>query len=388
MNERIALTTLALTAFLDSVGFGIIIPILPYYSLQLGATPIEYSLLTVTYSIAQLIFSPYISRLSDIRGRKNVLTLGIGSEIIGYLIIGLSPYFYLLLLARFITGALTSNLPVILSYATELGKDKSRNIGIISGTFGVGFVAGPVIGGVLSPLGYRNTFLIVAGLAFLNLILVYLLVSSDNKEIPIRQASLKEIFRMSSSFFTLTLIIALSFAVLQGTLAFYGRYFYNWGPSQIGLVLGLVGIVQAVAQFLLVYRIIGKVGERIAITIGLSITFIAYILLSFPSNQILAYVSLVLLAMGNGIAQNSILTLLSKTLPPGSRSGGFGFAQSSTALGSLIGFPLGNTMFQLLSPNSEYFLCSALSLLSLIYFHNIYANATVENKDNDKPIIG
>lgn len=100
MNGKITLITLALTAFLDSVGFGIIIPILPYYSLQLGATPIEYSLLTVTYSIAQLVFSPYISRLSDIRGRKNILTLGIGSEVVGYLIIGLSPYFYLLLLAR------------------------------------------------------------------------------------------------------------------------------------------------------------------------------------------------------------------------------------------------------------------------------------------------
>ncbi|TRM74726.1 MFS transporter, partial [Sulfolobus sp. A20-N-F8] len=197
MAEGRTLITLALTAFLDSVGFGIIIPILPYYSLKLGATPIEFSLLTVAYSIGQLIFSPYISRLSDIRGKKTVLLLGISSEVVGYLIIGLSPFFYLLLLARFITGSLTSNLPVILSYVTSMDEErmKSRNIGIISGSFGVGFVAGPIMGGALSPLGYRNTFIIVSILSLINLLSVLLTLKDENTGVIIKQSSLKDILK-------------------------------------------------------------------------------------------------------------------------------------------------------------------------------------------------
>ncbi|TRM80896.1 MFS transporter [Sulfolobus sp. A20-N-F6] len=374
MAEGRTLITLALTAFLDSVGFGIIIPILPYYSLKLGATPIEFSLLTVAYSIGQLIFSPYISRLSDIRGKKTVLLLGISSEVVGYLIIGLSPFFYLLLLARFITGSLTSNLPVILSYVTSIDEErmKSRNIGIISGSFGVGFVAGPIMGGALSPLGYRNTFIIVSILSLINLLSVLLTLKDENTGVIIKQSSLKDILKMSSSFFILILTVTLSFAILQGTLAFYGKYFYEWGPQQIGLILGIVGTVQAIVQFLLVYRLIGIVGEKVSTVIGLLVSLFAYALLLFPINQNLTYISLVTIAIGNGIVQNSILTLLSKSISSGNRGGAFGFTQSSTALGSLIGFPLGNFMFQFVSASSEYVLSSVLILISLSYFYRTY----------------
>ncbi|QKR00669.1 MFS transporter [Metallosphaera tengchongensis] len=362
------LTTLALTAFLDSVGFGIIIPVLPYYTLKLGATPFQFSLLTVAYSVAQLLFSPYVSGLSDVRGRKNILRLGIGSEVLGYLIIGLSPSFYPLLLARFLTGALTSNLPILLSYVTEMDQEeRSRNIGMLSGFYGVGFVAGPVLGGVFSPLGYRNTFLIVAGLALLNFLLVSVNIREDVEKVKVSRPSLLETLRGAGPQFALILALSLSFAILQGTLAFYGDRFYRWGPEQIGVSLGVVGVVQAIAQFTLVYRIVKKVGEKASALLGLSLSLISYLLLSFPTGQVEAYGSLVLLALGYGVAQNSVLTLLSKTVPKGGLGGAFGFAQSSTALGSLIGFPVGDSMFQYVSPTSEYLLSSFVVLGSIAY---------------------
>lgn len=371
---RRLLLSLAVTALLDAIGFGIIIPILPYYVLKLGATPTEFSLLTVAYSVGQLLFSPYVSRLSDVRGRKNILALGITSEVIGYLVIGLSPFFYLLLFARFLTGALTSNLPVLLSYVSDVGKreERSRNIGIISGSYGVGFVAGPVLGGVLSPLGYKTTFLIVALLALVNLVLVMVNLSRDDGGAKVARTPLKEIFSSSASFFVLILAVGTSFAVLQGTLAFYGNHFYSWGPPQVGLVLGLVGVVQAITQFGLVYKVVDRIGEEKTVVLGLTLSLLAYVLLSFPGGDVLAYVSLVVLALGNGVTQNSLLTLLSRVVPPQIRGGAFGFAQSSTALGSLIGFPAGDILFQYVSANSEYVLCSVLILADLVYLLKVY----------------
>ena len=370
-SGRFVLGALALTAFLDSVGFGIVIPLLPFYIQKFGATALEFGLVVSVYSLAQLLFTPYVSRLSDIRGRKSVLSLGVTSEVLGYLLIAFSPFFLLILLARFITGALNSNLPVIYSYVTDVTaqEQRARAVGLIGASFGLGFVLGPFIGGTLAPLGYRVAFVVPAMLSLINLLFITIFLNNKVGELLVKPPTMLKSFRASRKFFFIFFGTYLGFSILQGTLAYYGQILYGWGPIQVGIALGLVGIEQAILQSIVAYRVVNKLGEYVTTVIGLVLSILSYLLIFLGFSENILYLSLALFALGNGLFQNAALTLISKTFSKEMRGASFGFSQSATALATLIGFPLGDFFLQYVSVNSEYAISAVAAFITLVYFY-------------------
>src|SRR6266446_4305898 len=175
--KRSPLLVIFITIFIDLVGFGIVIPVLPFYAegTKFGATPREVGLLFASYSFMQLIFAPVLGRLSDKYGRRPILLISLLGTSLGFLILGFATTLWMLFLGRIIDGISGGNISTAQAYIADVTtkKDRAKGMGLIGAAFGLGFVFGPAIGGVLSRWGINIPFLFAGGLAFANAILLY-----------------------------------------------------------------------------------------------------------------------------------------------------------------------------------------------------------------------
>src|SRR5258708_51126 len=175
--KRSPLIVIFTTVFIDLVGFGIVIPVLPYYTegTSFNGTPRTVGLLFASYSIMQLIFSPILGSLSDKYGRRPILLISIIGTGIGFLILGFATTLWMLFAGRILDGITGGNISTAQAYIADVTteEDRARGMGIVGAAFGLGFVFGPAIGGVLSRWGINVPFLFAAGLAFANATLLY-----------------------------------------------------------------------------------------------------------------------------------------------------------------------------------------------------------------------
>src|SRR5215210_8278526 len=175
--KRSPLIVIFTTVFIDLVGFGIVIPVLPFYAegTSFNATPRTVGLLFASYSIMQLIFSPILGRLSDKHGRRPVLLLSIIGTGIGFLVLGFAKTIFMLFLGRILDGLTGGNISTAQAYIADITtkENRAKGMGLIGAAFGLGFIFGPAIGGILSRWGINVPFLFAAGLAFANALLLY-----------------------------------------------------------------------------------------------------------------------------------------------------------------------------------------------------------------------
>src|SRR5437899_6309342 len=175
--KRSPLVVIFTTVFIDLLGFGIVIPVLPFYAegTRFNATPRTVGLLFASYSIMQLIFSPVLGRLSDKYGRRPVLLISIIGTGIGFLILGFARTLWMLFLGRILDGITGGNISTAQAYIADITtkEDRAKGMGLIGAAFGLGFIFGPAVGGALSHWGINVPFLFAGGLAFANVILLY-----------------------------------------------------------------------------------------------------------------------------------------------------------------------------------------------------------------------
>src|ERR1044071_9901638 len=175
--KRSPLVVIFTTVFIDLVGFGIVIPVLPYYAegTAFNATPRTVGLLFASYSIMQLIFSPVLGGLSDKRGRRPVLLLSIIGTGIGFLVLGFATSIFMLFVGRILDGITGGNISTAQAYIADITtkENRAKGMGLIGAAFGLGFIFGPAIGGILSQWGVAVPFFFAAGLCFANATLLY-----------------------------------------------------------------------------------------------------------------------------------------------------------------------------------------------------------------------
>src|SRR5918995_604867 len=175
--KRSPLVVIFTTVFIDLVGFGIVIPVLPYFAegSRFNAGPRTIGILIASYSLMQLIFSPVLGRLSDKHGRRPVLLISIIGTGIGFLILGWANTLWMLFLGRILDGISGGNISTAQAYIADITtkEDRAKGMGLLGAAFGLGFIFGPAIGGILSRWGVHVPFLFAAALAFANAILLY-----------------------------------------------------------------------------------------------------------------------------------------------------------------------------------------------------------------------
>ena len=369
-----------LTVFIDMVGFGIVIPVLPLYAEHFHATPVQIGWLTGIYSGMQIIFVPILGRLSDRFGRRPILIVSLIGTAVGFLLMGWASSLPLLFLARIIDGASGGNISTAQAYIADVStpENRSRSMGLIGAAFGLGFTLGPMIGGIMSRISYGAPFYFAAVLAAVNVVLLYFILpeslSAEYRSQPHKRSRLAEVFQhghgrlfgtiVATYFFSIT-----GFAIMTTLFALFTEKHFGFDAHQTGYVFGFIGIISVILQGGLIGRLVKMFGETALARTGLLLLALA--LFSLPLATTLPMLLLVsaTLAIANGLVTPTLTGLASQMIDRSWQGRALGLMQSAGSAGRLVGPLLGGwlLMFDLNRPLAHYartpFFVSAAILL-------------------------
>ena len=273
--KRSPLFVIFITVFIDLVGFGIVIPVLPFYAegTSFGASPREVGLLFASYSIMQLVFAPVLGRLSDKYGRRPILLISLLGTSVGFLILGFATTLWMLFLGRIIDGISGGNISTAQAYIADVTtkEDRAKGMGLIGAAFGLGFVFGPAIGGILSRWGINVPFLFAGGLAFANAILLYFtLPETITPDHPARASAASGrgwgqlVTALKNSRLAMVLTIyflsIVAFSIMTATFSLFLMFRFGYDAFHNGWIFAFVGMISAFIQGGLIGRLVKKFG--------------------------------------------------------------------------------------------------------------------------------
>jgi DHA1 family tetracycline resistance protein-like MFS transporter len=363
---RSRLLPIFLVVFVDLLGFSLILPLLPYYAVTYGATPLLVGLLTASYAAAQLFGAPLLGRLSDRFGRRPILLVSIAGTVAGFLLLGFADplgraivgkaanvslvngvILAILFFSRILDGLTGGNLSVAQAYITDVTepKDRARGLGLIGAAFGLGFILGPAMGGLLSTWGYAVPALTAAGLATFNLVAIAaFLPESLTPELRARLAVHKRPpFTLSALWQALNrprvgpllhvrFFFGLAFAMFQTIFPLFAQYRLGLTARQTGFVLAYVGVLVALVQGVGVGRLVKRFSETNLIMAGVVLMTAALLAWAFTPSLWVMLVVLVPLALSGGVLNTVLSSALTKSVHPEEVGGILGLSASVESL--------------------------------------------------------
>ncbi len=355
-NNRRAIFVLFLTVFIDLLGFGIILPILPLYAEQFGAKPNEATLLIAIYSLMQFLFAPLWGSLSDRYGRRPILLLTLLGSVIAYIGLGFANSLWILFIARSLAGIMSGNIATAQAYIADITTpaNRSRGMGIIGAAFGLGFILGPAIGGLLIGTDSDNAnfhlpSLFAAGLSLLALLCALILLpeslnSETKAKIPdhrYRQRRLNLLHLSQRPQFCVLVgiyfLVTFAVAAMDSTLALWSKQQLNWGPQQTSYLFAFMGIVSTIIQGGLIGFLKKHFGEIKLLTLGILGLGLGLLLIGFSQSLILLLVATALVAWGISVSQPILNSLISQMTAPEEQGQILGIASSCSALARISG---------------------------------------------------
>lgn len=350
---------LFLAVLVDLIGFGIVLPVLPFYAANAGAEGLETGLLYATYSLVQLVMAPLWGRISDRVGRRPVIILGLLGSALAYTIFARADSLAMLFLSRIVGGIGGSTIPVAQAYIADVTPPRRRagGLGLIGAAFGLGFVIGPALGGILyglSPGSPAAPGYTAAALCLANALaaLVWLPESrrpgsSGGTSRFNLGAAVAEAARSRQIQFILAgyLCITMAFATLQPTLSLLASERFAMGTRQAGYLFALLGIVSVIVQGGLVRQLVPRFGERRLLRVS-GVPFCLGLLLVGVATTAPALVAgLVLIGLGYGGSIPSVLALLSRSTDPERQGAVLGLGQSVGSLARVLGPTMAGALF-------------------------------------------
>lgn len=366
---------LFLIVVIDLVGFGLMFPLLPFYSEHFGASPLVVTVLLSTYSFAQFFMSPVWGRLSDRYGRKPILLTSLCFSITSYLWLGFANALWMLFAARLLAGAGAGNIAAAQAYVTDVTtpEKRAKGMGMIGAAFGLGFTIGPALGGVIAGdhpdiVALGRPALVAAGFSMLAFVLTLVILpeslppNARMTERPSRLALARAAFGRPAlrQILMLFFITTAAFAGMEGTFALWAESAFGWGPEMVGLGLLYVGVLLVVMQGGLVGRLARRFGEARLVTAGIAIIAFGLIGLPLSSTVPAALVAMGFLAVGMGLFSPSINSLLSFHAGATERGGIMGVGQSAGSLARVVGPMIAGFFFEQWGRDAPYYLAAAV----------------------------
>jgi len=378
-NNKKILFLVFLTVFLDLVGFGIIIPIQPFYAEKLGATPTMVTLLGASFSLMQFLFGSFWGRLSDRIGRRPVMLLSIGCASLGYLIFGFAESLKVLFLARMLAGFGSANIGAAQAIIADSTPPESRakGMGIIGAAFGLGFILGPAMGGFFGQISLSLPAFVASGLGLFNFIFAMInlpetcpqKVGGVQKTAQVHRpgfswSALKHAARHPNvaQLFLVYLLYISAFSMMEQVLGLFIEA--TWHPAVSGAasavrakqsaaetayVLIMVGVTATIVQGGLIGRLAKKFGERRLLITGISVVGSSLALVPLvgqTGTYSFMLVWAVFSAIGSGLTNPSLSSLLSQSVDKDEQGGVLGMGQSLAALGRVVGPSLAGVLFE------------------------------------------
>lgn len=340
-----------LIVFIGLLGFGIILPLLPLYAEVFGASPFVVGVLLASYSLMQLIATPYLGALSDRIGRRPVLIISQIGTVLSFVLLGLANSLPLLFVARLLDGISGGNISTAQAYISDVveEKDRAKAYGLIGAAFGLGFIMGPALGGILSQGdNYHIPAYVAAAISLLSLILTVVMLPESlprEKRNTRRQPRIIDVegLRRAFSYEQLGLLLLIFFlfnlaqAGFQGLFALFNDRQFGFGARETGYVLAFVGVLAVLVQGGGIGPIVRRFGERHALQFGLVLGGIGLLLAGFAPSWPLLLVALIPVALGLGVATPSANSLITRESPPAERGQVLGISQSVAALARVVG---------------------------------------------------
>lgn len=372
---------LFLIVFIDLVGFGVVIPLLPYYALRFDASPIAVTTMMACYSLAQFISSPILGRLSDRVGRRPVLLLSLACSIAAYVWLALAPALWMLFAARLLAGAGAGNIAAAQAYIADVTppEKRAKGMGMIGAAFGLGFTVGPAIGGLLAGPNPASAALARPALLAAALSAIALLITAwrlkeslspearGDKARPGRLTLVKSAFARPElrRLIVLFFITICAFAGMETTFALWANSKFGWGPEQVGWVFFYVGIVLAALQGGAIGSLSRRFGEARLVTAGAAIICAGLLGLAFAASLWAVLVVTGLLALGMGLLNPSVTSLVSRVAGADERGGVMGVSQSAASLARIAGPALAGVLFTVGGRDAPYYV-GALLMVAVV----------------------
>ena len=378
-QRRAALLVLFLTVFIDLLGFGIVIPFLPLYAERMHIGAAGIGLILSAYSLAQFLAAPILGRLSDHFGRRPIILLGLFGSAVSYVIYGFAGSFVWLLLSRAAHGACAGTISTAQAYVADATDERGRahGMGMIGAAFGLGFVLGPGIGGLLGHDNLRTPVFFAAALTFANLIFAALRLPESHQPNPsarLELAHLCEPFarmparlgdRRLAALFGLAFLGTFAMAAFEATFAMMAPAVYGYGPAGVGGLLAYAGLMQALVQGYLLGKLAPRVGEPRLIRWGLVAFAIGLAPLASAGSHAGMLALLALVAIGYGFASPSIASLISKRAARHLQGEVLGVNQSAMSLARIFGPIAGGVVYGACGPAAAYVGAASAAVLAL-----------------------
>lgn len=370
---------LVMAVLVDMMGFGIVIPVLPFYALEMGATPLQVTLLVASFSAMQMAATPLWGRVSDRRGRRPLIIAGLFASAVSYLIFGLADSLLLLFVSRMAAGAAGGTISVAHAYVADTTKaeERAQGMGLIGAAAGLGVMLGPAIGGFFSQFGLGAPGYVAATLCALNAIAAILLLPESrpahrrNAKPTGDAATLRSWLRALTSY-PLALLLAVyflgisSFAAMTSLLALYFERVYQIGAVEIGYMFFVAGGVTVVVRGLVLGRMVRRFGEIVTVRVGVASLLAAFVVIPLVPSFGWALAAVPLWALGAGTLFPSLATLTSLATDEDSQGSILGGSQFVGGLGRVVGPIWAGFLFQAVAIRTPFHLATALTLTALV----------------------
>ena len=402
-NKTAAISFIFITLLIDVTGIGLIIPVVPGLIKELiqgsvSDSSIYSGWLAFSYAVMQFIFAPLLGNLSDRYGRRPILLISLFGLGIDYIFLAIAPSIGWLFLGRIIAGLGGASFTTATAYIADIStpQNRAQNFGMVGAAFGVGFILGPVIGGLLGQFGLRVPFMVAALLSFLNFIYGYFVLpeslSLENRRKfdwkrsnPLSSIKQLKKYPAVSGLVISYFLIYLATNSVQSTWSFFTIQQFNWNPKMIGISLGLVGLLVGIVQGGLIRIINPLLGSKRSVYVGMALYTLGLILFSFASQSWMMFVFLVPYCLG-GICGPALQSIISGQVPSNQQGELQGGLTSVMSLTSIIGPVVMTSLFSYFtSPTApfhfagaSFFLGSILMALGLYFaYKTLRLNSTI-----------
>ncbi len=397
--------SLLLTVFIDLLGFGIVIPILPLYAKNISAQPSPWmtginewfnftnpsafwaGIAMVSFTVMQFIATPVLGRWSDKIGRRPLLYISLIGSALGYLVLGLTMRYEWVIAARILDGLTGGNIAVAQAAMADIStpEDRSKSLGMMGAAFGMGFIMGPALAGILSGSSWGNwlyevrgfhlPFLVASGLSLIaSLSVLFFLPETLSPENRAKTNSKKRGHALTQALkrpqmptlLLISLLTVTGFGMFEGSFSLMTNQRFGFGQSEVGYLFGVIGLLIAIYQGGIVRIVIKFIPEKKLLILGLILLFFAFLTLPIAPLYWPFYLCIIPAAWGSGMNNTSTLALASKLTPPEDQGSLFGVLGAVQSLGRILGPAIGTIAYAKYGYRMPFNIAAGFILLALV----------------------
>ena len=379
MNENGPLAAMFAVVFVNLVGFGIVVPLMPFFAQSLHAQAWQVTLMFTTYSLGQFFAEPYCGRLSDRIGRKPILIVTTALSVLFYVLLAFSPNIWFAILIRFFGGLSSGNISTIQGYVSDVSPPEKRSgrMSLIGGAFSLGFVIGPFIGGMLSHEGggggneFRLPLIGAAVLSGIACLGVMLFISESRQRRSKVEAAQPNILKTAQEawrnpvmvrLILATLCYMAAFAGLESTFGLWAESRFRWGPKEIGAIFLFIGLAAALMQMVFMRPLTRRYGESKVLAGGLFVFGLSFALQGVNHINWLITPIVMLGTLGQAVIFSSICAIIAMSTSPDKQGAMLGLNMSTGAIARITGPMLAGYLFSWLGPDAALWMGAALTL--------------------------